>query len=172
MSLVGLSVLPRSRPSEMGYRGRLPFSDEERLKALNLYSEGRSLNEVASILGRSPVGVYIILKKERGLIRSNKRVNGLLKRKISRLYFNEGLPAKTIASKLGVAKPTVLYWLNRASSPIPRYEAMIAGSKIVRSPQEREISCRSLAYLTLDGSTTQGSRFASGTLGSPSFGGW
>lgn len=66
------------------------------------------------------------------MIRSNRKVDELLRHEILRLYFKEGLPAKIIANKLGIARFTVLYWVHQSDSPVPRLETKLAGSKEVK----------------------------------------
>ena len=88
-----------------------PFTQDERRKAVELYSRGLSLAEVATELRRSPSGIYNVLLQESCPVSSNKRVTALVKTEIVRLYYEVGLSSVDIAGRIGIAKPTVLYWL-------------------------------------------------------------
>lgn len=106
-----------------------PFTSEERSKAVMLYSKSLSLHEVAQELGRSPSGVYKILTQSSLQIRTNKKVDEGVRHEILRLYYENGMSSPEVAAQLGIAKPTVLYWLKRLNNPVPSHLRDAAGTK-------------------------------------------
>lgn len=117
------TTIPSTRPP-FGH----PFTVSERAEAVRLYSKPLSLAEVARVLGRSPSGVYKILKEESCPIRKREKVPERLRQEILRLYYAKGLSSPSIAGHLGVAKFTVLYWLRRSGNPLSDSIRAAAGS--------------------------------------------
>ena len=109
-----------------------PFTAEERKLAVKLYSDAHSLAEVARKLGRSPAGVYKVLRAAGQPIRTNKKVDLDLKREIAKLYFRFALSTVDIAKLLGISKTTVRYWLRNSENPLHWATRLLAGSCRVR----------------------------------------
>ncbi|MDE1853688.1 MAG: hypothetical protein KGI38_08075 [Thaumarchaeota archaeon] len=104
--------------------------------AVELYSKSMSLEAIAAKLGRSPAGVYKVLKKESCPIRARKKVDAQRLEQILQFYYENGMAAPAIAELLSLSKATVLYWLKRCENPLPALTRSIAGHNLVSISSE------------------------------------
>lgn len=90
-----------------------------------------SLKRVARTLGRSPAGVYKVLRQESCPISPHSRVNGKLKADIAQYYYRDCLSFTEIGRKARIARTTASYWIARLPNPIPPQLRRLAESKRV-----------------------------------------
>jgi DNA-binding CsgD family transcriptional regulator len=108
----------------VGGMTQLSTPEEERL-AVKLYGQLKSLRAVARRMGRSPSGIYKILRRANARIDSHTKLTPSLGEKIADLYYRVGLSSRAIAEYLktrsdtSISKFTVLRALKDAPARIP-----------------------------------------------------